>query len=221
MGVSAKKLFVLLLLFSLLPGIGFAQDAIKKMAIAGAVVLAAEDVTEEVEKIDLEDAEKSFVPEKEEETVKEVKKPVPRFSFEPGILAGLLGGATGIFAEVRIPLPLIIGPAATSFRVVGGIAQSEDTSRRYAPVQLDFILNFPPGWFTGVENYLGFGPNYVVRTTGKKSGQIGGEVFYGVESDGFGGKVYGEMGYGFLRTGFTSDHEGVSVLVGHRRRFSF
>lgn len=216
-----KKSLVLLLIFCLLPGMGFAQDAFERVAVAGAYILPAEE-EEEVEKIEEpKEVEKPLLPEVEKEIAKEVKKPAPRFTFEPGILAGLFGGSTGMFAEVRFPLRLIIGPATTSLRMVGGYAQNEDMSRRYAPVQLDFILNFPPGWFTGVDNYLGLGPNYVVRTTGRVAGAIGGQVFYGVESEGFGGKVYGEMGYGVLRTGFSPDDEGVTVLVGHRRRFSF
>jgi hypothetical protein len=153
------------------------------------------------------------------EEVGEVKK--PRFEFEIGGVAGLFAAATGLSGEVRFPLPYILGPATSSLRISGGLMQSEDTSRRYAPVQIDGILNFPAGWFTGVENYLGAGLNYVVLTTGRKPGTIGGEIFYGVSSEGFGGKVFGEMGWGILRTGFSPSHKGTIVLIGYRREWGF
>lgn len=151
------------------------------------------------------------------EEVREEKK--PRFEFEIGGVAGLFAAATGLGGELRSPLPYILGPATSSLRISAGLMQSEDTSRRYAPVQIDGILNFPAGWFTGVENYLGAGLNYVVLTTGRKPGTIGGEIFYGVSSEGFGGKVFGEMGWGILRTDSNSFQEGTIVLVGYRREW--
>ncbi len=145
----------------------------------------------------------------------------PRFKFEMGSIAGVLAGATGGSGEIRFPLHFIFGPATSSLRLALGYAQSEDSSRRYIPLQLDGVLNFPPGAITGVENYLGAGLNYVLLTSGGVSGTIGGEVFYGVESDGFGGKLFGEMGYAILRTGFSASHRGVSVLIGYRREWAF
>lgn len=153
------------------------------------------------------------------EEVSDQPKPEKKkwLEFEIGSTAGLFSASTGAFGELRFALPYIFGPATTSLRIGGGIAQSEDTSRRYAPVQIDGILNFPAGWFTGVKNYLGAGLNYVVLTSGRIPGTIGGQAFYGVESGGFGGKLFGEMGFGILRTGFSPPHQGVTVLFGYRR----
>ncbi len=144
-----------------------------------------------------------------------------RFRFEIGATAGLFAGATGMLGEIRIPANYVLGPATSTLRIAGGLVQSEDESRRYAPVHIDGVLNFPPGWFTGVENYLGAGLNYVVLTSGGKQGTVGGEIFYGIEGAGFGGKLFGEMGWGVLRTGFTPSHKGTTIMIGYRRDWAF
>jgi hypothetical protein len=140
-------------------------------------------------------------------------------NFEIGGLVGFYSASTSFIGEIRIPTQYIFGPATTSLRLSGGFAQSGDTSRRYAPIMADAVLNFPAGWITGVENYLGAGLNYVVLTSGMQSGTIGGQVFYGVESDGFLGKLYGELGFGILRTGFSPSHKGVTVMMGYLRQW--
>ncbi len=124
-------------------------------------------------------------------------------------------------AEARLPLPYIIGPARTTCRVAAGLAQSVGMDRKYLPLYFDLIFNFPPGIITGTQNYVGAGLNYSVLTTGKKQGSIGGELFYGVEGEGFGGKVFGEVGYGMLRTGFSPSQRGVILLVGYRMSLAF
>ncbi|OGB87424.1 hypothetical protein A3H38_04735 [candidate division WOR-1 bacterium RIFCSPLOWO2_02_FULL_46_20] len=152
----------------------------------------------------------------EQERVKEVSQP-KWIKFEIGSGAGFFSAATAIIGESRFSLPFLWRSANTSIRVACGLAQSEDTSRRYVPVQVDGILNFPAGVITGVENYLGAGLNYAILTSGHTSGSLGGEIFYGVESDGFEGRVFGEIGYGILRTGFSPAHKGLTVLCGFRK----
>jgi hypothetical protein len=144
-----------------------------------------------------------------------------RFRFDLGGTVGVFCGAVGINGEVRFPLRFVVGPARASLRFSTGFEQSKDSSRRYVPVCFDGILNFPPGWFTGVENYLGAGLNYVALTSGRVSGTVGGQIFYGVESDGFGGRVFGEIGYGYLRTGFDPSHKGLTVMAGFRQPLGF
>ena len=137
--------------------------------------------------------------------------------FEIGGRAGLFASTTGIFGEVRFPLLRMVGLATTSVRLSGGFAQEEEGFRRYVPVCLDGMLNFPAGYITGVENYLGGGVNYVALTSGRVPGAFGGQVFYGVEGSGFGGKLFGEVGYGFMRTGFSAAQKGLSLMVGYRK----
>lgn len=140
-----------------------------------------------------------------------------RFKFEIGGGVGLFASATAIGGEVRFAMPYVFGPATTSLRLSGGLMQSGDGSRRYAPVCVDGVLNLPPECVTGVENYVGAGLNYVIVTTGRVSGTVGGEIFYGVQSEGFGGKLFGELGWGVLRTGFSPSHKGTTLIIGYRR----
>lgn len=143
-------------------------------------------------------------------------KPRSRFRYEVGATYGFFAGMTSLLGEVRVPLRTVIGPTTVNLRLVTGLAQGRDDGRRFIPVNVDLIFNFPPGWFTGVENYLGCGLNYTALTTGQKSGTLGGELCYGVESEGFGGTVFGELGFAFIRTGFTPSYKGMSVLIGYR-----
>lgn len=144
-----------------------------------------------------------------------------RFEFEIGAATGLFAATTGFIGEIRLPLSYVVGPATSTLRVSGGLVQSEDTDRKYAVICGDGVLNFPPESITGVENYAGVGLNYVVLTTGRKTGTIGGEIFYGVEGTGFGGKLFGEIGWGILRTGFSASHKGTTLLIGYRRDWGF
>ncbi|MBI5078504.1 hypothetical protein HZB08_00585 [Candidatus Saganbacteria bacterium] len=85
----------------------------------------------------------------------------------------------------------------------------------------DLIINFPPGWLSGTRNYLGMGLNYVAFASGMSPGTIGGQFFYGVEGGGFGGKVFGEAGYGMLNAGSSAGSSGVTVLAGYRKTMGF
>ncbi|MBU0629533.1 MAG: hypothetical protein KKC80_01280 [Candidatus Margulisbacteria bacterium] len=140
-----------------------------------------------------------------------------RFLHSVGLSGGFFGGSTSLLGGVRFPLKLIFGPALTTVRLGAGLAQSRDAGLRYYPVNFDLLFCFPPGWFTGTDNYIGFGLNYVAATSLGKTGTLGGELFYGVESEGFGGTVFGEIGYAILRTGFSPSHKGATVLVGLRK----
>jgi hypothetical protein len=140
-----------------------------------------------------------------------------RSKSEVGGVAGFFGGATAFLGEIRFSLGRVLGPATLSLRASTGLAQSKEMDRRFVPLNLDLLFSFPPGWFSGVENYLGVGLNYLVLTTGRRSGTVGGEAFYGIQSEGFGGMVFGEIGYAIMRTGFSASYKGVSVLAGYRK----
>jgi len=154
-------------------------------------------------------------------TVEVVPKRVVRFRLEGGGVFGLFSAGTAFMVEARFPLNYVFGAATSGLRLTSGLVQSKDLDRRYLPLNFDLIFKFPPGVFTGLDNYLGAGLNYVLRTTGGSAGTFGGQVFYGVESEGFGGVVFGEIGYGILRTGFSPSHRGTTVLVGYRRMWEF
>jgi len=156
-------------------------------------------------------------PEVEEKVIeKKVEELEKRFKFKVGLGVGIFGETSAFLGEVRFPTRYIFGPATTSFRISSGLAQNFDLSRRYLPVMADLIFNFPPGWLSATQNYLGIGLNYVALTSGRVAGTIGGQACYGIESEGFGGTVFGEVGYGILRTGFSASQQGITVMVGYR-----
>jgi hypothetical protein len=142
-------------------------------------------------------------------------------SYDAGLHGGVFAGTGGFFAGARVPLGFVLGPAVTALRLSAGLTQTMSSDRRYLPVSLDLVFNFPPGVFSGVENYLGGGLNYTVLATGRKQGTVGGQLFYGVQSDGFGGIVFGELGFAILRSGSFPSNSGLIVMAGFRAPFSF
>lgn len=142
------------------------------------------------------------------------------FRLEIGSTTGLLAGTTALLGELRLPMRWVVGPATTSLRLTSGLSQNWESNRRFLPIGVDLIFNLPPGTITGVYNYIGLGLNYLLVTTGRLPGSIGGELFYGVESDGFGGKLFGELGYAALSSS-TSSQVGTTVMVGFRKNWLF
>ncbi|HVN67906.1 MAG TPA: hypothetical protein VMT55_05990 [Candidatus Sulfotelmatobacter sp.] len=184
------------------------------------VAAAAKPITGKIERgsngaFPSQEAEEELVGSREVELTQ--KRYLSRFRPEIGSVGGFFAGATSILAEVRLPLRLIIGPATTKVRLASGLTQSRDTNYRFIPANLDLIFNLPPGVLTGVENYFGAGLNYLVSTSAGKAGGLGGEVFYGVQSEGFNGLLFGEIGYALMRPGFIPAHYGATILVGYRQ----
>ena len=143
-------------------------------------------------------------------------------AYELGVIAGLFSGATALNGEIRFPLQKVFGPATTAVRYLFGVAQSGNAATRYYPVQADYIFVFPPEYITGVENYLGIGLNFTLYSTGGGIGMLGGQVCYGVQSEGFNGKLFGEIGYGLINSGsFSSSQKGISLLMGYRKVWPF
>jgi len=137
---------------------------------------------------------------------------------EFGISAGLFSGAVAINGEVRFPLQKVFGPATTSIRYLFGIAQNENSTTRYYPLQADYIFNFPAGYITGVENYIGLGLNYTLYSSGNGIGMVGWQACYGIQSEGFSGKLFCELGYGLINSGSSgTSAKGVSLLLGYRK----
>ena len=161
-------------------------------------------------------------PEVEEKAVEvKVEETEKRFKINIGGRVGIFGETSAYMGEIRFPLRFIIGPATTTFRISTGLAQNFDMGRRYLPVNADLIFNFPPGWLSDTQNYLGFGLNYVALTSGRVAGSVGGQAVYGIESEGFGGTVFGEVGYGMLETGVSPSKKGITVMMGYRQTVEF
>ena len=130
-----------------------------------------------------------------------------------GLAGGLLGGLPAVIGEVRFFEPF--GLAATSLRLGAGYAAGNE--RKHALVLAEGIYHFNPPGTPGINSYVGGGLNYDAYTTGRVSGSVGGEVYYGLEAGTLNsGQVYAEVGYGKIRTGFSPSSSGLSVVAGVR-----
>jgi len=146
-----------------------------------------------------------------------------------GIVAGNM---IGLLGSVVLPDPMglagMIGmPAnAVSYKLGVGYAQGKDKNSadwKAVPIIVDGVLSLPADMMGGIESYVGAGINYVVYRTGQTGGSLGGQAYAGVQGDlGLGGKTYGQVGIGYLRTGdggakgsFSTGY-GLSLLVGQK-----
>ncbi|MFH1541778.1 MAG: hypothetical protein ABIE84_01665 [bacterium] len=136
-----------------------------------------------------------------------------------GLMGGVLAGTSGFNLETRIPQSYIFGPATTCLRLAAGLWQTNDTSLRLAPLQIGAIFNFAPGHITGVENYLGVGLNYIVKMTGGRGSKVGGQIFYGISSSGFSGRLFGELGWAVLRPDGLAAQKGATLLFGYSKEW--
>ncbi|MDD5382674.1 MAG: hypothetical protein PHH60_03355 [Candidatus Margulisbacteria bacterium] len=145
-------------------------------------------------------------------------KPIRPRSPQFGLSLGVMAGIPGALAELRFFEPFDL--PAISVRAGVGYAQGEDTDkilRKHALVEIDGIYRLHQQSLKGFRSYVGAGLNYDAYTTGRVSGTVGGEIFYGLESGEPGsGQYFCEIGYGMIRTGFSPSYKSVSVLVGYK-----
>ena len=127
--------------------------------------------------------------------------------------AGYLGGIPAALVGLRYSEPFDL--VATSLRLSGAYAQ--ETTRKYALVIVDGIYHLNPPQTKGVRSYVGLGANFVAYTSGQRTGTVCGHAYYGVEGGRFqGGKMFFELGYGSIRTGFSPSITGPTALLGVR-----
>jgi len=142
----------------------------------------------------------------------------PRKVSQIGIAGGYFGGIPAVVGEVRWFEPW--GLSSTSLRLGAAYAQGNDPNsitRKHALVMVDGIYHLNPVNTPGVNPYLGAGVNYDAYTTGRVSGSIGGEVYFGLEAGTLdSGQVFLELGYGKIRTGFGPSTSGVNLTAGFR-----
>ncbi|MFA4905851.1 MAG: hypothetical protein WC645_05045 [Candidatus Margulisiibacteriota bacterium] len=126
--------------------------------------------------------------------------------------AGMIAGMVGLTGSVILPDPMGLGPMvglpanAVMWKLGAGYAQGKDKDSqdfRAPHLLVEGLINLPADMMGGIETYVGGGLNYIVgRTAG---GSYGGEAYVGVKGDlGLGGKTYGQLGLGILRTGALS-----------------
>ncbi len=112
---------------------------------------------------------------------------------------------------------------AVKYRIGLGYTQGKDTKEKEwksVPIFVDGLIMIPAEALEGIESYIGGGLNYVVTRSGSKSGDLGGQIYVGMQGDiGLGGKSFVELGYEILRSGKTSPQystKGFSVAVGQK-----
>lgn len=126
--------------------------------------------------------------------------------------AGLIAGLMGLTGSVILPDPMGLGPMvglpanAVMWKLGAGYAQGKDKSSKdfRAPnLLVEGLINLPADMMGGIETYVGGGLNFIVGRAG--GGSYGGEAYVGAKGDlGLGGKTYGQLGLGILRTGSVS-----------------
>ncbi|MFA4906000.1 MAG: hypothetical protein WC645_05805 [Candidatus Margulisiibacteriota bacterium] len=99
-------------------------------------------------------------------------------------------------------------------------AQGEDTNRtlrKHALLFLDGIYRLDSMAMRGAGTYAGAGLNYLVYTSGRVSGTWAGQVYVGLDSRISKREVlYVELGYGYIRTGFSPTYRGLNAAIGYR-----
>jgi len=140
--------------------------------------------------------------------------------------AGLISGMMGLTGSAILPDPMGLGPMvglpanAVMWKLGAGYAQGNDKSSvawKAPHLLVEGLINLPADMMGGIETYVGGGLNYIVGRTG--GGSYGGQAYAGVKGDlGLGGKTFGQLGMGILRTGAVnwphSTGFALGVLVG-------
>jgi hypothetical protein len=150
--------------------------------------------------------------------LKALKKKMKIPKTEIGFSFGYNAGIPVIFGEIREHNPFQL--QGVSFRFAVGYSQGpdkDDRLRKHALIFGDVIYRLTPLFSPGIKTYLGGGLNYNVYTTGKKIGSSGYNLFLGFEGNiRRWKKVYLEVGYGSIRTGFSPDYNGHRLTLGYR-----
>jgi len=146
---------------------------------------------------------------------------------------GLIAGVAGANIEARMADPLKVGQwmgLPASDLKIGAIYTQGDgkvnhntQTVKVGTIYIDGVLNLPPAWMGGIDNYVGGGLNYVLTRSGNKSGTIGGEIYYGLQGDPLGlgtGVTFGELGMHIIRPGTDENpadsFKSVTLTVGWR-----
>ncbi|MBI5698970.1 hypothetical protein HZC35_01490 [Candidatus Saganbacteria bacterium] len=150
-------------------------------------------------------------------------KPKPeRLRTQPALEAGL---SFGYFANVPAAVAdlrwhNIMEWERVSARTGVIYAQGEDTDktlRKHALLFLDGTYRLDSMGMRGAGTYAGAGVNYLVYTSGRVSGTWAGQVYVGLDSRiGRREVLYVELGYGYIRTGFSPTYRGLNAALGYR-----
>ncbi|OGC05550.1 hypothetical protein A3H38_06185 [candidate division WOR-1 bacterium RIFCSPLOWO2_02_FULL_46_20] len=135
-----------------------------------------------------------------------------------GFSVGFVAGIPAAMADLRFFEPFDI--LSTNARTGVAYAQGTDsagTGRTHLLLIVDGIYRLSTQPAPGLRAYTGLGFNYNAATSDRKTGAIGGQLFYGVEGGRpEKGQTIFEIGYGAIRTGFSPDYVGITALFGYK-----
>lgn len=150
--------------------------------------------------------------------------PASRFwvPLDIAVSAGIHSGIGALLIDQKWDRPFDLKNIAVKTGVAYAQGKDQDRiERKNALVFVDgvYMLPFTINGYDSNKPYIGGGLNYLVLTSGQKSGTVGGEVYLGIEShlqnwD----KHYVELGYSAIRTGFSPCYKGLYFTVGYRRK---
>jgi len=150
--------------------------------------------------------------------------PASRFwvPLDIAVSAGIHSGIGALMISQNWERPFNLKDIAVKTGVAYAQGKDQDRiERKNALVYVDGVYMLPISIINGFGNkpYIGGGLNYLVLTSGQKSGAVGGEGYLGIEShlpnwD----KHYVELGYSAIRTGFSPCYKGLYFTVGYRRK---
>ena len=146
------------------------------------------------------------------------EKPMLQPALEAGLSLGFFANIPAVGAELRWHNLMEMERVSAKTGVI--YAQGEDankTNRRHVLLFLDGIYRLDSMAMRGAGTYVGAGVNYLVQTSGRVAGTWAGEVYVGLDSRISKKEVlYVELGYGYIRTGFSPTYRGLNATIGYR-----
>jgi hypothetical protein len=132
-----------------------------------------------------------------------------------GQLSGSVGLKGDMVLDDFVGLGSMVGLGANAVKYKVGLGGYYGGGGLKAiPVYAGGIINLPADMMGGLETYLTGGLNYVVYGNSTTSGNIGGDVYFGINADlGLGlGKTGFEVGYSVVRSNTVSS-KGIAISV--------
>lgn len=148
--------------------------------------------------------------------VKKAAPKGPRSYNEVELGLGYMAAIPAISGAIRFNNPMGMFSSALKVGVAYAVGEdSASTSRKHALIFVDGIYNMAPLFGPGIKPYVGIGLNLDAYTTGRKTGAVAGQTYFGLQGRmSKDNSAYLEVGYGYIRTGFSPQYSGLHTIVG-------
>lgn len=135
-----------------------------------------------------------------------------------GVKGGLYAGTYGIGAEYLFRLPKVSVLKDLYLRASLSITDSQNVTskrwHRFLPLSVDGVA------YITNNLYAGAGLNFPLYMSDKMKGSLGGQIYVGAETAMWQGKIFADLGYGYLKTTSSStrsNFDGINFIVGYRQ----